>query len=90
MAVFKRGSVWWYEFEFQGQRIRQSSKSPVKAVCLQAERERRRELERGANNLEKVVKPKLFSGAAKEYLIGAGSALGSQDADHAHRFAQAS
>jgi integrase len=69
MAVFKRGSVWWYEFEFQGQRIRQSSKSPVKAVCLQAERERRRELERGANNLEKVVKPKLFSGAAKEYLL---------------------
>jgi hypothetical protein len=69
MAVFKRGSVWEYEFVFQGQRIRQSSKSPVKAVCLQAERERRRGLERGANNLEKVVKPKLFSGAVKAYLL---------------------
>jgi integrase len=69
MAVFKRGSVWWYEFAFQGQRLRQSSKSPVKAVCLQAERERRRELERGANNLEKVAKPKLFSGAVKAYLL---------------------
>ena len=69
MAVYKRGYVWWYEFAFQGQRIRQSSKSPVKAVCLQAERERRRELERGANNLEKAVKPKLFSGAVKAYLL---------------------
>jgi integrase len=69
MAVYKRGGVWWYEFEFQRQRIRQTSKSPVKAVCLQAERERRRELERGANNLEKVAKPKLFSGAVKAYLL---------------------
>jgi len=69
MAVFKRGNVWWYEFQFQGQRIRQSSTSPVKAVCIQAERERRRELERGANNLEKVAQPKLFSGAAKAYLL---------------------
>jgi integrase len=69
MSIFKRGNVWWYEFAFQGQRIRQSSKSPVKAVCLQAERERRRELERGANNLEKAVKPKLFSGAVKAYLL---------------------
>ena len=69
MSVFKRGNVWWYEFTFAGARIRQSSKSPVKAVCLQAERERRRELERGANHLEKAVKPKLFSGAVKAYLI---------------------
>jgi integrase len=69
MAVLKRGSIWWYEFVFQGQRIRQSSKSPVKAVCLQAERERRRQLERGANHLEKVAKPKLFSGAVNTYLL---------------------
>lgn len=69
MSIFKRGNVWWYEFTFGGARIRQSSKSPVKAVCIQAERERHRELERGANNLEKAVKPKLFSGAVKAYLL---------------------
>jgi integrase len=69
MSIFKRGNVWWYEFAFNGARIRQSSKSPVKAVCLQAERERRRELERGANNLEKVAKPKLFTAAVKAYLL---------------------
>jgi integrase len=69
MSTFKRGGIWWYEFQFQGQRIRQSSKSPVKAVCIQAERERRRDLERGANHLEKVVRPTLFSGAVKAYLL---------------------
>jgi len=69
MSIFKRGNVWWYEFTFGGARIRQSSKSPVKAVCIQAERERHRELERGANNLEKAAKPKLFSGAVKAYLL---------------------
>jgi integrase len=69
MAVYKRGETWWYEFMFLGQRIRQSSKSPVKAVCLQAERERRRELERGANNLERIAKPKLFAGAVNAYLL---------------------
>jgi integrase len=67
--IYKRGSVWWYEFMFLGQRIRQSSKSPVRAVCLQAERERRRELERGANNLERIAKPKLFASAVNAYLL---------------------
>jgi integrase len=69
MSVFKRGGIWWYEFQFHGQRIRQSSKSPIKDVCLRAERERRRELERGINNLEQAAKPKLFSGAARDYLL---------------------
>lgn len=68
MSVFKRGNVWWYEFTFAGARIRQSSKSPIKDICLRAERKRRDELEHGANHLEKVAKPKLFSGAAKSYL----------------------
>src|SRR6516164_2260133 len=69
MAIFKRGEIWWYEFQFQGQRIRQSSKSPIKAVCIQAERERRRELERGVNHLQEVVRPALFCGAARSYLL---------------------
>jgi integrase len=69
MGVFKRGSIWWFEFQFQGQRIRESSNSPIKSICEQSERRRRRELERGLNRLEPVAKAKLFSGAAKEYLL---------------------
>lgn len=69
MGVFRRGAIWWYEFQFLGVRIRESSKSPVKDVCMKAERERRRELERGANHLEKVVRPTLFSNSVKAYLL---------------------
>jgi hypothetical protein len=27
MILYQRGKVWWYEFEFRGQRIRESSHS---------------------------------------------------------------
>ncbi len=69
MSTFKRGSIWWFEFAFRGARIRESSKSPVKAVCLRLERERRRQLELGTQGLAKVAQPKLFSGAVKAYLL---------------------
>jgi len=46
MAVFKRGKVWWYEFIFAGRRIRESAKTSRKTVALEAERNRRWELEK--------------------------------------------
>lgn len=46
MAVFKRGNVWWYEFIFAGRRLRESAKSSRKTVALEAERNRRLELEK--------------------------------------------
>ena len=69
MSTFKRGGIWWFEFQFQGQRIRESSHSKSKAMCDRAERKKHDELERGANRLEKVAQPKLFSGAVKAYLL---------------------
>ena len=68
MTVFKRGGKWWFEFQFMGQRIRESSHSRNKVICERAERKRRLELEEGVNGLQKVVQPKLFSTAAKAYL----------------------
>jgi integrase len=38
--------VWWYEFIYAGKRIRESSKSTRKTVAQEAEKRRRRELER--------------------------------------------
>jgi integrase len=35
MAVYKRGDVWWYEFVFNGQRIRHSTKQGNKRVAEQ-------------------------------------------------------
>jgi len=46
MAVFKRGDVYWYEFIFAGKRIRESTKSHSKTVAKEAEKDRRRSLER--------------------------------------------
>jgi integrase len=46
MAVFKRGDVFWYEFIFAGKRIRESTKSHSKTVAKEAEKDRRRSLER--------------------------------------------
>lgn len=51
MSLFRRGGVWWYEFYFAGQRIRESTKSTSKTVAREAERNRKRELEEGFNNI---------------------------------------
>jgi hypothetical protein len=62
--VYKRGKVWWFEFIFNGQRIRESTKTSSKRVAEEAERARRRDLELGVNRIRKraVV---LFSVAAE-------------------------
>ncbi len=68
MTLYKRGEVWWYEFEFRGQRIRESSRSRTKSIAERIERERRRQLELGSAGLEEVKRPSLFSIALKAYL----------------------
>src|SRR4051794_605552 len=52
MALSKRGDIWWYEFLFARQRVRESAKTTSKTVAKQAEQNRRRELERGFNGVE--------------------------------------
>lgn len=68
MSVFKRGSRWWYEFVFRGQRIRESSGSMSKTLAIQAERQRRRELEESANGIRAVRRPVLFPTASREWM----------------------
>jgi integrase len=46
MAVYKRGETWWYKFIFGGKLVRESTKSTRKTVAIEAERNRRLELER--------------------------------------------
>ncbi|HKO20458.1 MAG TPA: hypothetical protein VJU82_16400 [Acidobacteriaceae bacterium] len=68
MALSKRGNIWWYEFVFRGQRIRETTKSTSRTLAMQAERNRRRELEEAINNVKKQRKPLLFSVAAREWV----------------------
>jgi hypothetical protein len=61
MSTFQRGDVWWYEFWFAGRRIRESSKSESKTVAKTAEKNRRRELEEGFNNIVDVRRERVRS-----------------------------
>lgn len=65
--VYKRGQVYWYEFMFSGSRIRESAHTSSKTIARQAELERRRELERGINRIQKRERMPLFKLAAEQW-----------------------
>ena len=72
MAVYRPArdsKVWWYDFIFEGQRVRESAKTRSKTVAKDAEKARRRELEESYNGIKRRDRAKLFSVAADEWLI---------------------
>jgi integrase len=68
MSVFRRGKVWWYEFNFNGARIRESARTTSKTIAKQAEMQRRRELEIGINRISQPKRIPLFKVAAERLL----------------------
>jgi integrase len=68
MSTFKRGNVWWYEFVFSGQRIRESTGSGSESLAVKAERNRRRELEESFNGVRPKRRPMPFPPAAREWM----------------------
>src|SRR5215469_1594210 len=68
MAVYRRGSTWWFEFQFNGSRIRESAMTSSMTLARDAERQRRRELELGINGLTKRERPAIFPVAAERWL----------------------
>lgn len=70
MSIYKRGETWWYHFEFGGRRIQESAKTKSKTVAKEAERQRRRDLERGYNGLadQRGARIRTVSELAEEYL----------------------
>jgi hypothetical protein len=66
-SVYKRGAIWWYEFVFQGVRIRETSGSPNKSICEPPQRERRRSMELGSAGLQETKQPELFGIAVKKW-----------------------
>jgi integrase len=72
MAVYrpaKDSKIWWYDFIFEGQRVRESAKTRSKTLARDAERVRRRELEQSYNGIKRRDRAKLFSVAADEWLV---------------------
>lgn len=70
MSLYRQrgSSIWWYEFQFSGQRIRESSKTKSRKLAQEAERTRRRQLEERYNDIKKPEPPKTFSVAATEFI----------------------
>jgi integrase len=72
MAVYrptKDSRVWWYDFVFERQRVRESAKTRSKTVAKDAEKARRRELEESYNGIKRRDRAKLFGIAADEWLV---------------------
>ena len=67
MTLYKRGGFWWWEFQFRGMRIRESSDSRNKEVARTRERERRSGLEAGKTKPKRQA-PLTFARAAEEWL----------------------
>jgi integrase len=68
VSVYKRGEFWWYKFRFDGQTIRESSKSPSKTVAREAERARRRDLEESFNRISRPRVAQSLSVASDAWL----------------------
>jgi integrase len=69
MGVFKRGGVYCYEFEFMGQRVRESAHTRNREVARSIEGARRKAMEESAGGVKRP-KPLLFRTAAKAWLAG--------------------
>ena len=68
MSLYRRGRVWWYKFRFNGQTVRESSKSGSLTVAREAEKVRERQLVEGFNGIRKRQTGRLFSLASQEWL----------------------
>ena len=62
------GGTWWYRFRFGGRIVHESTRSRSKTVALQAERERRRQLEESWNGISKRTLPPTFERASAEWI----------------------
>src|SRR5262249_17379397 len=51
MSIYLRGNTYWYEFIYRGRRIQESAGTTSKTVAREAEKNRRKELERASVGL---------------------------------------
>ena len=69
LTLYRRGGVWWFEFVFNGQRIRESSKLRNKELARKVEAARRNAMALGAAGVQHVPDPMLLARAAENYLL---------------------
>jgi integrase len=68
MAVFRRGKIYWYHFEFQGRRIQESSGFQNKTAALRAEAKRKADLLDRRAGFTKAKLPPKFEEFVEQFL----------------------
>src|SRR5712691_12222196 len=68
MAIYKRGGTYWFEFIFEGRRIRRSTKTRSGKAARDIESAYRIKLAKGEVGLEEPKRVPTFSTALKEFL----------------------
>jgi hypothetical protein len=68
--IYQRGKnkTWWMRFRFGGRFIHESTRTNSKTVARDAERHRRRELEKKWNRIEKRILPPTLTQATKRWI----------------------
>lgn len=69
MSLYRpaKSRIWWMDFFFSGQRIRESTKMTSRTRAREVEDRRKQELREGTAGIRKRARPKLFSSAAAEF-----------------------
>jgi len=73
VSVYRRGRTYWYKFRFGNRLIRVSAKTHSKTVAREAEKQHKRDLENGYNNISEDTRSQrvvTLRDAAKEYSTG--------------------
>lgn len=68
MAIYKRGQTYWFEFTFEGRRIRRSTKTRSRKAAREIESAYRVKMAKGEVGLEEPKRAPTFSDALKEFL----------------------
>lgn len=68
MAIYKRGDTYWFEFTFDGRRVRRSTKTRSRRAAREIEAAYRVKLAKGEVGLEERKRAPTFSDALKEFL----------------------
>jgi integrase len=68
MALYRRGKIWWYVFEFEGRKVQESSGFRNKTAALRAEAKRRTDLQERRAGFQKLKKPPKFGDFVEQFL----------------------
>ena len=69
MSVYKRGDVWWFKFNWNGEQIRESSKQGNKRIAEQIEAARKTELAKGEVGIRnRKISPTLAEFAEQRFI----------------------